>query len=88
MRIKLHNSLGKTDEGFHSHFYFNKIMYLYFNMYSLKFTYDVDDSLFFLHFSPKTKEFSEGLGFGIQTKETPSRRKWKDSRWNWEEMSG
>ncbi len=82
MKIKLHNSLSKK---FDSHFIiFDDKMFLHFSCNDLWLYYRINDCSCFLRFSPATKEFKEGTGFGRNDKEdTPNF--WKV--WNWKEMS-
>ncbi len=87
MKIKLHNSLGKSlyNNG-QLRFIFDEksLIYLYENRMNI--AYRIDDNYFFLKFSCDTRKFEEGRGFGKEDR-TSHPNWWKDSSYQWKEMS-
>ncbi len=81
MRIKLHNSIGKTT--LNSYLLDNEIVIGSYNG-CLLVRYRIDDWHCFLSFSPEKKELKEWSGFGEKSK-SPDPDWWK--RFNWKEMS-
>ncbi len=82
MRIKLHNSMSKK---YSSWLLFDEKVFISLFNNHLNLFYRIDDDNCFLSFSPATKEFKKGYGFGGNEKHfNPGW--WKGPKWNWEEM--
>ncbi len=87
MKIKLHNSLSKFDKSTSFKFLFDRELFINLKFNNVLWIYnDIDDYYYFLRSYSHTKKFEEGIGFGKEGR-NPNSEWWKDSSYQWKEMS-
>ncbi len=87
MKIKLHNSMGKSNNTFGLKFLFNDkiLIYLSLNNNYLHLYHRIYDRYSFLIFYLDTNELEEGYGFEVHDNES-TLNWWKKSIYNWKDI--
>ncbi len=84
MKIKLHNSLCLQDVN--CLFLFSQGVYVSYVAFRLYLHYNILDLYPFISFFPETETFETDQNFGKKTR-TREENWWKDSIYDWKEMS-